>query len=213
MDGADRGATTDGTGGTAPLVIALGARLVPRLLLAGGVLVVVGAGLAVGMVGQADDASGSTATSVIGFAIAAVVVLFGLLCLWAAVRGRGARLVVDAVGVRREARTGAWALGWTDLTAVGLVTTVWAPPRSAATFGRGERTGRIAVAVREPPAPAVAEALIRLRRGDVPEPFTHWVTLGTNADWIAAADEALARFAGERYVARSERETLRRRYS
>ena len=64
-----------------------------------------------------------------------------------------------------------------------------------------------------PPAPAVAEALTRLRRGDVPEPFTHWVTLGTNADWIAAADEALARFAGERYVARSERETLRRRYS
>lgn len=201
--------------GDEALVLDLGRRLVPRLLLAGVALVVVG--LVVGVLvakGSADaPEDDAVAGYVIGLGIAGLIVVFGVLCQWAAHRGTGLRLILDREGLHWRSPSRSWTLRWEDTEHVALVVSVWAPPRAAATFGRGERTGRIVVAPRDPDAPAVAEALRRMRTGDVPEPGTHWVTLGTNADWIAAADEALGRLVGERYAGLSERETFRRRYS
>lgn len=196
------------------VVIDLGARLVPRLLVGGVVCVALGLALIVGLateiVRPAED--GDTGAYAIGLGIGAVVVLFGLFCLWAAHRGTGARLVIDAGGLTREGSRG-WRLAWEDLDRVGVSVLRWNPPRSVATVGRGDRMGRIVVAPARPADPAVAAELARLVPGDEPEPWTHRVTLGTNAHWIAAADEGLRRFAGQRYAGRAERDVLRRRYS
>ncbi|MDO9407107.1 hypothetical protein [Patulibacter sp.] len=204
-----------GAGVPAPLTIDVGARAVPRLL-AGG-LVAVPLGLVVGglLVRQAGDPSAENGPGVlvIGFVIAALIVLFGLFCLWGAHRGTGVRLVLDEEGFRREGPTRSWSLRWSDLERVGLSITVWSPPRAVTAYGRGQRTGRIVLAPRDPDDPRVAAVLGLLRVGDEPDPWTHRVSLGTNREWIASADEALGRLAGERYAGVHERETFRRRYS
>lgn len=203
-------------GDDAPVVLELGARLVPRLLIAGVVAVVLGIALVVGMLSGAAETrpEGDGAAATIGLVIGAAIVLFGVFCLWGVRRGLGARLVIDADGLRREpVRRGGWALAWRDLERVGVSVVRWAPPRAVATIGRGERMGRIVLAVRDADDPAGRAALRRLPAGDEPAPWTHRVTLGTDADWHAAADEGLRRFAGDRHVPRQERDVLRRRYS
>lgn len=198
------------------VVLELGARLVPRLLIAGVLAVALGVALLVALLGGTAQTTpeGDDAAVAIGLVISALVVLFGVFCLWAARRGLGARLVIDAAGLRREpVRRGGWALGWHDLDRVGTSLVRWAPPRAVATFGRGERMGRIVLVAREPADPGTRVALRRLPAGDEPEPWTHRVTLGTDADWHAAADGGLRRFAGDRYVPPQERDVLRRRYS
>jgi hypothetical protein len=196
-------------------VIDVGARAVPRLLVGGVVAVLLGVVVGLLLVRQAGDPSAedSTGVLVIGFTITALIVLFGLFCLWGAYRGVGVRFVLDGEGLRRDAPTGAWALAWDDLESVGLSITIWSPPRAVTAYGRGQRTGRITLVASDPADPRVAAALRRLRTGDEPDPWTHWVTLGTNREWIAAADEALGRLAGGRYAGTHERRTFRRRYS
>lgn len=223
MDGArgDRGgpgwtARPGENGGAAPVVLELGARLVPRLVIGGAVAVLLGVALllALGSGAASTTPEDSGPASAIAFVIGGVVVLFGVFCLWAAHRGRGARIVVDADGLRREpVDRGGWALGWQDLERVGVSISRWAPPRAVATVGRGERMGRIVLVARDPARPAAREALARLPKGDEPEPWTHRVTLGTNADWHRAAADGLRRFAGDRYVPPRERDVFRRRYT
>lgn len=202
-------------GAPAPLTIDVGARAVPRLLVGG--LVAVPLGLVVGwlLLQQAGDPSAEDGPGVLalGFTIAAIIVLFGIFCLWGAHRGTGVRLVLDEEGFRREGPTRAWSLRWADLERVGLSITVWSPPRAVTAYGRGQRTGRIVLAPRDPDDPRLAAALGLLRVGDEPDPWTHWVALGTNREWIASADEALGRLVGERYAGVHERETFRRRSS
>jgi hypothetical protein len=198
------------------VVIDLGARLVPRLVLAGVVVVAVGLALLVGLATETltTTEEGDTGAYVVGLVIGVVIVLFGLFCLWAASRGVGARLVIDASGLTREpAGRRGWTIAWEDLERVGVSVLRWNPPRSVAAFGRGDRMGRIVVVAARPEDAHVADVLAKLVPGDEPEPWTHRVTLGTNRDWIDAADEGLRRFAGERYAGRAERDVLRRRYS
>jgi hypothetical protein len=199
--------------GGAPLTLEIGRRLVPWVLLAGALGVAGGGALGIAILGGGAETPGSGAGSAIGGVIAAAVIAFGLFCLWAAYRGAGARMVLDVDGLHWRSVSRSWSLRWEDLDGVGLVVTTWSPPRALVTFGHGERTGRIVVRPRDADDPAVRNALRVMRVGDVPEPWTHWVTLGTNRDWIAAADEALGRLAGARYAGITERETFRRRYS
>lgn len=186
----------------------LGGRLVYRLLLGAAALVAVGLLLLVGAMSGELRVEGGTAAVAVAASIGGLLVLFGFLCLYGAYRGVGVRLVIDAEGIAREGRSRTWRIPWDDLDAVGVSVLRWAPPRATNSVGRGERMGRIVLA----PTRDLGD-LYGVRRGDEPEPWTHYVTLGANADWVAAAERGLERFAGERYRGAQERDVLRRRYS
>lgn len=201
------GQATDTT--TADAVsIDLGGRLVYRLLILAAGLAAVGLLLLVGATsGELRVEGGSTAVAVAA-SIGGLLVLFGFLCLYAAYRGVGVRLVIDADGLAREGRSRTWRIRWEDLDGVGVSVLRWMPPRMTNTIGRGERMGRIVLA----PARDLG-GLYGVREGDEPEPWERYVTLGANADWVAAAQDGLQRFAGERYAGTHERDVLRRRYT
>jgi hypothetical protein len=188
--------------------IDLGGRLVYRLLLGAAGLIAVGLLLLVGATSGELRVEGGSAAVAIAASIGGLLVLFGFLCLYGAYRGVGVRLVIDAGGIAREGRSRTWRIAWDDLDAAGVSVLRWMPPRATNPVGRGERMGRIVLA----PARDLG-ALYGVRQGDEPEPWTHYVTLGANADWVAAAEQGLERFAGERYRGAQERDVLRRRYS
>jgi hypothetical protein len=201
------GSTTD-TGARDAVRIDLGGRLVSRLLLGAAAFIAVGLLLLVGATSGELRVEGGTAAVAIAAAIGGVIVLLGFLCLYGAYCGVGVRLVIDADGIAREGRTRAWRIRWEDLESVGVSVLRWMPPRMANPVGRGERMGRIVLApVRD------LGGLPGLRQGDEPEPWTRYVTLGANADWVDAAETGLERFGGDRYAGRHERDVLRRRYS
>jgi hypothetical protein len=201
------GQATDTTTADA-VCIDLGGRLVYRLLILAAGLAAVGLLLLVGATsGELRVEGGSTAVA-IAASIGALLVLFGFLCLYAAYRGVGVRLVIDADGLAREGRSRTWRIRWQDLDAVGVSVLRWMPPRATNSIGRGERMGRIVLA----PAHDLGD-LYGVREGDEPEPWARYVTLGANADWITAAQDGLQRFAGERYAGTHERDVLRRRYT
>jgi hypothetical protein len=193
---------------TDAVCIDLGGRLVYRLLIGAAGLVAVGLLLLVGATSGEVGSEGGSAVVAIAASIGGLLVLFGFLCLYAAYRGVGVRLVIDADGLAREGRSRAWRIRWNDLDAIGVSVLRWMPPRATNPVGRGERMGRIVLA----PARDLGD-LYGVRRGDEPEPWTRYVTLGANADWVAAAQEGLERFADERYAGTAERDVLRRRYS
>jgi hypothetical protein len=190
------------------VTIDLGARLVYRLLLGAAGLIGVGLLLLVGATSGELRVEGGTAAVAVAASVGGLLVLFGFLCLYAAYRGVGVRLVIDAEGIAREGRSRTWRIRWDDLEAVGVSVLRWMPPRATNPVGRGERMGRIVLA----PADDLGD-LYGVRQGDEPEPWTRYVTLGVNADWVAAAQDGLERFAGERYAGTTERDVLRRRYS
>lgn len=188
--------------------IDLGGRHVYRLLIGAAGLVAVGLLLLVGATSGEVRSEGGSATLAIAASIGGLLVVLGFLCLYAAYRGVGVRLIIDADGLAREGRSRTWRIRWHDLEGVGVSVLRWMPPRATNPVGRGERMGRIVLA----PARDLGD-LYGVRQGDEPEPWTRYVTLGTSADWIAVAQEGLERFAGERFAGTHERDVLRRRYS
>lgn len=190
------------------VTIDMGGRLVYRLLLGAAGLGAIGLLLLVGATTGEMRVEGGTAAVAVAASMGGLLLAFGFLCLYGAYRGVGVRLVIDTDGIAREGRSRTWRIAWDDLDAVGVSVLRWMPPRATNSIGRGERMGRIVLA----PARDLG-GLYGLRQGDEPEPWTRYVSLGSNADWIAEAHGGLERFAGERYRGATERDVLRRRYS
>jgi hypothetical protein len=202
------GTSTRSAAAADAVTIDLGGRLVFRLLLGAAAFVGVGLLVLVGATTGEVRVEGGDAAVAVGAGMGGSLLLLGFLCLYAAYRGVGVRLVIDAAGIAREGRSRTWRITWDELEAVGVSVLRWMPPRATNGVGRGERMGRIVLA----PAGDLGE-LYGVRQGDEPEPWTRYVTLGANADWVAAAQGGLERFAGERYAGTHERDVLRRRYS
>lgn len=161
---------------------------------------------------QADNDSGAAGLWVGGI-LGVFFGLLGLFILYGAIRGRRDTIDVDGTGVRRHGGFLSWSLTWQEVRAVGVLTSTTVRPMSHVptprTFRR-RRRARLLVQLDVPGSGEQRPGLERMRRGGLPDPFTHAEELPDTTPWarrFRIADtlaEALASWAPDRYRGRED---------
>lgn len=179
-----------------PVVLEVGAYTGPRLRAALATFVLAASvALLAGVL--VDERAATVPLLALGVVLALVAVGIGV--AWSA--SRGSRLVLDPHGITWDAGEATWQAEWTALSGIGL-SVLRSRRRGGSAFGElgGERVIRVLMAFRADDPDADSRPLRRLRTTDEPAPWTHRMPIASRGDWAAQLDDALARFAGERYA-------------